>query len=80
MESADEVEAFHAAFCQASRQAFSIATVRRWIMLGECIDCLRWVSYYLVATMANRDPGKEWKESYFQPALDRLCQLRDSLC
>lgn len=79
MESSDEVEAFHAAFCQASRQALSFETVRRWIMLGECIDCVRWVSYFIAASIAKRDPGKEWKDRYFHPALDRLWQLRDSL-
>jgi len=75
MESHEELKAYHAAFCHASKQAYPIETVRRWIMLGECINCVRWVSYFITATFTHQEPGEDWRERYFTPALQRLQQL-----
>ena len=72
-----ELDAYRHGFSEASGQPLDPRTLDRWCAAGDVYNCLRWICYYIEATVQGRDLDKERQRTY-EPLRRRLEHLHAS--
>ena len=71
-----ELASYREAFHRISSIPLSSEDLTRWVALGECIDSMRWISYFITARHTGQPLEGEWEQHYYRPCLERLRRLR----